>query len=296
MKRAVMPIIDSLFWFILICGRLRMKKKENYISLCAIFRDESVYLEEWLEYHRIIGIDKVYMYNNLSEDNYLATLAPYVASGYVELIDWPYEGGQMSAYEDCYQKARHKTNWLCFLDIDEFICPHQNKSIKDWLAKHEGMPSVLVYWKMFGTSGKHFREKKLLTEELTVSWPSLYDVGKIFINTDYEPSKIYHHKINSIVNICGMKARVPSLNQFGKFVYFNINRTSTFGKFDIQINHYWSKTFAEYIDRKSKRKRAYNNESVYDMDYFLKHEMKNTSVDYTIYKYIIELKRNMGIK
>ena len=39
-------------------------KKKYYCSICAIFRDEGTYLKEWIEYHRIIGIDHFYLYNN----------------------------------------------------------------------------------------------------------------------------------------------------------------------------------------------------------------------------------------
>ncbi len=34
------------------------------MSLCAIFKDEADYLREWIEFHRIVGVEHFYLYNN----------------------------------------------------------------------------------------------------------------------------------------------------------------------------------------------------------------------------------------
>ncbi len=57
-------------------------------TICAIFRNEAPYLREWLEFHLLQGAERVYLYNNRSDDDFLSVLAPYLADGVVRLIEW----------------------------------------------------------------------------------------------------------------------------------------------------------------------------------------------------------------
>ena len=58
------------------------------LYVCAIFKNETPYLKEWIEFHRIVGVEKFILYQNNSVDDYRYVLDPYVAEGIVELIDW----------------------------------------------------------------------------------------------------------------------------------------------------------------------------------------------------------------
>ena len=35
-----------------------------YLSVCAIYRDEAHYLAEWIEFHRLVGVERFFLYNN----------------------------------------------------------------------------------------------------------------------------------------------------------------------------------------------------------------------------------------
>ncbi len=43
-------------------------KKYN-LSICGIMKDEGPYLVEWLEFHKLVGVEKFYLYDNSSSDN-----------------------------------------------------------------------------------------------------------------------------------------------------------------------------------------------------------------------------------
>ena len=133
------------------------KKYKYKICICAIFKDEAKYLDEWIRYHLVIGIDHFYLYNNNSDDEYLKVLKPYIEKKIVDLIDWPHKHSQMSAYEDCYKKNNNHTNWLAFIDLDEFICPIATDDIKPWLEQHNKYPGIAIYWKQFGSNGPGVR-------------------------------------------------------------------------------------------------------------------------------------------
>ena len=54
-----------------------------YLSICAIYRDEAPYLREWIEFHRLVGVERFFLYDNVSEDDHLEVLAPYLEDGIV---------------------------------------------------------------------------------------------------------------------------------------------------------------------------------------------------------------------
>src|SRR6185312_2800453 len=45
--------------------RPRSRAPDHYLAACAIYRDEAEYLAEWLEFHRLVGFERFYLYNNL---------------------------------------------------------------------------------------------------------------------------------------------------------------------------------------------------------------------------------------
>src|SRR5947208_1673525 len=70
------------------------------LAVCAIFRDEAQYLAEWVTFHRLQGVERFYLYDNLSTDAWEHTLEPEISSGIVDVQPWPYVPGQGSAYDD----------------------------------------------------------------------------------------------------------------------------------------------------------------------------------------------------
>ncbi len=278
----------------------RYDKKYN-ISICGIFKNEASFLREWITYHEIIGVEHFWLYNNNSSDNYQEILQPFIDRGLVTLIDWPYDQGQISAYHDFYEHYRHQTQWYTFLDIDEFFVPKYEMSLLDWL-KHSGLdrfPALLIYWRMFGTSGKmHHNYEKLVIEQYHACWEHLYNVGKCLINSDYEIAEFNaatHHLPLMIVHCLGQKILIRPFNMYGRSVCFiNDERTEDDSKRTIQINHYWSKAWDIY-DKKRKMTDVYFKDNPkQNMSYFYRHEDKNISTDYTITKFIIRLKLKLS--
>lgn len=268
--------------------------KQHYISVCAIFKDEAPYMREWLEYHLLMGVNHFYLYNNNSTDNYEEILRSYIENGIVTLTEWPNVPGQLSAYTHFYTTYRHESNWVSFLDLDEFICPRFSKDIPTWLEDYKQYPIIMMYWKMFGTSGmlKH-DDSKLVTEQYTVCWEKLDTCGKLIWNTDYDIKQLYPAMMHSFDVLYNGK-RIPPINVWKKFVDCNIHRVTNIEP-SIQVNHYWSKAFNNY-ELKHKKGSAVFGKSWKTFDKFLWHENHNISVDYTIFRFLIQLKLRLNRK
>ena len=57
---------------------------ENYLSLALMIKNESKYIQEWIEYHLLVGVDKFYIYDNESTDDLKNILKVYIDQGIVE--------------------------------------------------------------------------------------------------------------------------------------------------------------------------------------------------------------------
>ncbi len=270
-------------------------RKKYYVSICAIFKDEGCYLKEWIEFHKIIGIEHFYLYNNFSSDNYLEILAPYIDAGDVTLIDWPIPQGQMSAYQDCFNKFRDNTNWLAFIDIDEFIIPNSTDTIGEFMTQFENRPSLLIYWRFFGASGLIDRDiNGLVVEDFKVCWKKYYTTGKMIFNTAYDLDVTYRK--NGYMHLMWGGHRnvmLPPVNCFGKLILQGIHNVPI-DDLPIQMNHYVTKSYNEYFSKKFKRGDAVYAISHHNSEYFLYHDKRSQSIDLHAYKYIVPLKLIMS--
>lgn len=279
----------------------RPKYRKRYrISICGIFKNEYRFLKEWIEYHIMIGVDHFYMYNNNSEDDYLSVLQPYIDNGYVTLVQWTKEHAQMEAYQDCLGKFKDETQWLAWLDIDEFIVPRYASNINEWIKDYEKYPSILIYWKMFGTSGMMKHDFKRLTiEQYVVCHEGFSSLkGKCIFNTDYEIAlwnEMTHHCTCVYKKICGVKMRINPVNQFYKFVVGGIHGIfeNNVGKASIQINHYWSKAWDIYDEKRQRTDVFFAQNPKKNLDYFYGFELQNITCDYSIFRFIMKLKHRM---
>ena len=293
--KKVLYFFFSQFYRVSYClNRPAIKRNPRYkVSICAIFKDEASYLKEWLEFHKIVGVEHFYLYNNFSSDNYLEILTPYIANKEVTLIDWPVPQGQMMAYKDCVEKYRDESQWIGFIDLDEFVCPNEHDTITDFLESFKNRPIVIIYWKYFGSSGLVERKKdSLVTESFVSCWYKYADIGKCFYNTDYDyaadmkGNEWMHYRWGKCNN-----HRLPPVNVFDKVCMFGFNPVHK-NKMPIQINHYLLKSYNEFKQKKIKGDACFELNN-HDERYFLEHEHFSQSADFHILRYVTTLKIKM---
>lgn len=289
-KYVLAVIMQPVYKLIMnIAGCKKAKQKKYKVAICAIFKNEAAYLKEWIEFHKIVGVEHFYLYNNFSDDNYKEVLFPYVKNGDVTLIDWPYYKGQMKAYRDCIKTYKDDCQWIGFIDIDEFVVPRKMNNIYDCLKCFQNRTAVLIYWKLFGSSGYMERDiSELVTENFFVCWPKHTNIGKCFFNMNYQFSEKWTHDMHLLYG-CYKNIRIPPVNTNGNFILFGRHHANS-NDFLIQINHYYTKSVKEYEDKKI-RGPGYTKHNTHTDSAFFEHEMKCTSVDYSAYRFLIKLKK-----
>ena len=133
--------------------RNRRRNFRHELAACTMFRNEAAYLDEWITFHRGVGVQHFYLYNNGSTDNFREVLEPWIRRGVVTLRDWHKEGGQVGAFNDCIRRFRMQSRWIAFLDADEFLFSPENRDLREVLPRYEGHPAIFVYWVLFGSGG-----------------------------------------------------------------------------------------------------------------------------------------------
>jgi hypothetical protein len=143
------------------------RRPEVDVAVCAVYRDESPYLREWVAFHKLMGVERFFLYDNGSVDDHLEALEPYLADGTVVLEDWQVFPGQLQAYDHVLSLHRHEARWIAFFDIDEFLFSPTGRLLPELLAGYERWPAVVVNYAMFGTSGHQRMPQGLVTENFT---------------------------------------------------------------------------------------------------------------------------------
>lgn len=304
-----LPFLKMLFYnsvcksWIELFGTHDNRQMKYRVSLCLIFKNESPFLKEWLDYHLTVGVSHFYLYNNNSDDNYAEVLKPYIAKGIVTLINWPYDHSQFKAYKHCYENYRNETNWISFLDADEFFVPKYVNSLGEWLTSFDKYPAVVIQWTMFGTGGqmKHDYTKNVIEQYFTC-WDHFYQMGKCFINTRYDIASFdlwhVHHHTYMKYPIAGLKLTLPAVNQFGYICVANVTwggGNDKMRKATIFCNHYYTKAWDIYSTKMKRTDVLYSEAPRAKMSQFFKMEDKCIVQDYTISRFFIKLKIQQGV-
>ncbi len=136
------------------------------LAICTIAKNEARYIREWIEYHLLIGVEKIYVYDNGSEDDLAGACAPYPE---VTLIDWPTrEDQQQRAYRDYLERFSGDVDWTAFIDADEFICHRSSESLTGFLAAHKpDHAGFELPWVIFDCNGHDRRPPGLVLENYT---------------------------------------------------------------------------------------------------------------------------------
>ncbi len=144
-------------------------------SVCAVAvaSGEEGFVEEWVAYHRLIGVDHFLLYDNDPKLPLRRLLRGF--ENFVTVIDWPSDPTagsagpnlQIKTYMHALALARSRYRWVTFLDIDEFIVLRRHESLAAFLASFEEFGSVRLNWHVFGHNGYYDDPSGLVTSSLT---------------------------------------------------------------------------------------------------------------------------------
>jgi O-antigen biosynthesis protein len=147
------------------------------VGICAFVKDEAIDLLEWIAYHLLVGFDHIVLFDNGSQDGGPQLIQNSLFASCVTIIDWSEKHGlfgQLSAYSHFCKHLAKSFEWVAFIDIDEFIVPLNDNSIKSALPQYDGFSGILVQWLSFGPSGHDKRPPGLVIENYCSRLPEAH--------------------------------------------------------------------------------------------------------------------------
>ena len=143
------------------------------VTLCGLARNEGPYLLEWIAWYKLLGIERIVIYDHDSQDQSMQILPALHRAGEILHRPWPEREGvspQIPAYRDAI--AECPTEWIAFLDIDELLVLHRHQRLADLLATMpEDCSAVVFNQRFFGSSGLLFQDDRLVIERFIRTAP-----------------------------------------------------------------------------------------------------------------------------
>ena len=251
---------------------------DYFLSVMATIKNEANYIEEWIEYHLLIGVEHFYLYDNESTDDLEQILAPYIKSGVVTYNKWQGKSQQLNIYRDGLFKYKNESLWIAILDVDEFIVGLTDENIVNFLKSlSSNVSQVMLGWMVFGSSGKKQFESNLVLDRFRMHASNDWIADSKSI---VKAKKSINMPTPHWVDVVGKTINENGQRLIG-YPRTDIKTALPMPKNKFRINHYYSKSWQEFEYKKS-RGFADRNNLQRTMEDFLEHDQNvasDTSID-----------------
>jgi hypothetical protein len=215
-----------------------------FLSLCCIIKNER-YLEEFIIYYKLLGIEHFYIYDNESTILISDRLNNFYYNRICTIINFPGKIQQLNAYNHYIQNYGKDTKWVIIADGDEYILPKQENhfSLRNFLKEYDDYDAIGINWVMFGTSFHDKIQQGFIIDNYRYS----EDIQNPHIKTICKPEFVINIESPHYVNLIDPNKYVdPHKNIISGS--FNYNNTRDI----IQINHYWGKSLEEHYEKRDR--------------------------------------------
>ena len=230
------------------------------VAVCAIVRNENRYLREWIEWHKGLGVEKFFIYDNGhgNDENPRDVIGD---DPKVVIIDWRDRDGniQCEAYDECYREHGSEFAWMGFIDLDEFV--QSERPLPDVLNTIEA-DVVAFSWRMMTDNGLVHYDPRPVQERFTQPAEDLKPESQFVksfvrgsiegLSFDRDPH-MPHHPALEVVNPNGGKAPQCSVGTGSREVaWIDHHFTKTAEEFAQKVKRSWPAIHDERIIEKEK--------------------------------------------
>lgn len=246
------------------------------VAVVCIGRKENLYIGEFVDYYKGIGVDKIFLYDNNfnSEEHFEDVIKDQIDNGFVEVIDFrSLNPAQLESYQDCYNKHREDYDWFIFVDIDEFLHLVNHKDVKEFLSQNKFNNFDVVHLNQifYGDNNLVMNDGRKMVERFTEPIKPLdFKRTYSFPENDHVKSiirggltnvkwNLTPHTPNNQLRCCNVRGEEQ--NCMSPFSH-------PFDMSEAYFKHFFTKTIQEWVEIKSKR--GYPNN---DKDWFKNHDI-----------------------
>lgn len=235
--------------------------------ICTVIKDEHEYLDEWIKYHLELGINHIFIFEDLDSqshkeitDKYEQVTLQRISS--VLTIKQTREAQELKHtkryniqhlyYRNIlsYLSIRYASeyDWCFVIDADEFITTEDHQDLSTMLSLYEKYDAVIMKWKCYGASG-------------IVEKPDYSQKGVVDTYTQEMKGKVPDNTNSFMKTAWNFKKYVPEFffnqhhpSQICNWVntdYEKTWETTTFH--NLFVRHYITKSWQEYAWKYTKR-------------------------------------------
>ena len=265
-------------------------------SVCLIAKDEERAILEWLAYQKLIGFNRVMVYDNDSSDRTAWIVGRACANDpSISYKPWPNRPGlrpQPTAYADGL--AICETDWIAFFDTDEFLVLENHATVNEYLGSFAPtVGGIAVNWLVFGSGGRTEAGDGLVLERFTRCAPSAHGknlfcksivrrkcAAEVRVHTADLSQGNYVDTEGAVLRISSGAAKTPKVNHCGA-----------------HLNHYLLKSREEFTLKRSRGHASRSLEDVakihIDEEFWNSHDL-NSAEDHVIQSHLGALRAEMA--
>ena len=234
--------------------------------ILTVIKNEQDYLDEWIKYHLNLGIDHIFIFEDIDSDSHKDITDKYGDKVSLNNISTVLDKEDFCKAKELkitkkwnaqhlyfrnaifYIKKINKYNWCFVIDNDEFITLSDSNTLTDVLQLYKNYDAFLMQWKCYGANGyinkPKYQNKGLIEtylKEISGKLPDRLDslVKTCYNLKTYNNSFFYNqHHPNNSCNWCN--------TNFEKDMYTPIYT-------NIYIRHYITKSWEEYVWKRKTR-------------------------------------------
>lgn len=240
------------------------------IIIAMICKNESAYIEEFVEYHLNLGFDKIIIgdNNDIDGERYEGLLNEYINNDRVRIINLRGLQAQQKVFYNSI-KNHIKYEWCAFIDTDEFITFANGSgfnNIKDFLHSRPEIKAYKLNWKLYGDNEQIVKKEGKVTERFKSPLDKRFRFRYAFPE-NYHTKSILHWDCN--VHFTNNPHTVLDLTYYTPMGVMKdgspFNPDMEYGC--CYIRHYYTKSLEEWINNKLGRSYADYLRSN-DIDYY----------------------------
>lgn len=211
-----------------------------YYSICAIAKNEHLYLEDWVCSNLATGAEHFFIYDNDGQIPVKESLKQYIDAGIVTVVNFPGKSAQMPAYTHALFNFGKLSKWIAFIDCDEICIPREKNSVQEILPEYEKFGGFNVSWRIFGANGHKTKPDGIMMENYTACmtkehYESTHTKAIVQPEKTLRAGSNPHHFI--------FKPGFCAVSEDFKIVP---NAWTPHCSNKLQLNHYFTKSFEEF--------------------------------------------------
>lgn len=243
-------------------------------GVCAIIKNENLYLREWVEHYINLGFDKIIIYDNNNPSGELpnVVIQDYIDAGIIDVINRRGARGnadtiecgynldpQIDAYNECLETYKDELDWIAFFDVDEFLEIRDAKTIQEQFEfmDYDEFDVVYVAWEIYGDNGKMYYEPEPVQKRFPL--PVVTESDAYFPKSICKTNKGIRYNEQPHAPDCSSGCSADKVQMF----LWGMNYLLPASSYDhMVLKHYFTKSLTEYLYRKLNWWRYDNSDEV----------------------------------